>query len=167
MMLASRLSIVALLAIPAALHAASPTKLADFSPAERAKILGVAGFVDDGGTWKGCDGMSELIVEDDWIDGGTVRDLNGDGSAEVIVGGSGIGCYGHAGQGYTVLRSTPSGWTVVDEGAGIPHFLTTRGKDAWLDMEVGGPGFCFPVMRWNGTAYALLRHQYGGKACKP
>ena len=33
--------------------------------------------------------------------------------------------------------------------------------------SVGGPGFCFPVQRWNGREYKLQRWEYDGKACKP
>ena len=32
-------------------------------------------------------------------------------------------------------------------------------KHGWQDVEIGGPGFCFPVMRWNGKQYAVLRHE--------
>ena len=49
----------------------------------------------------------------------------------------------------------------------IPEFLETTGKDGWPDISVGGPGFCFPVERWNGSEYVLHRHEYEGKACKP
>lgn len=28
----------------------------------------------------------------------------------------------------------------------------------WPDLEIGRPGFCFPVLCWNGRAYALHRH---------
>ena len=37
----------------------------------------------------------------------------------------------------------------------------------WPDIQMGGPGFCFPVWRWNGSAYALNRFEYEGKRCKP
>jgi hypothetical protein len=36
----------------------------------------------------------------------------------------------------------------------------------WPDISVGGPGFCFPVMRWNGRAYVRRRMEYDGKPCK-
>jgi hypothetical protein len=45
--------------------------------------------------------------------------------------------------------------------------LKTKGKDGWPDISVGGPGFCFPVQRWNGKAYELNRCEYEGKRCKP
>ncbi|MFP5403517.1 MAG: hypothetical protein ACLGG2_02365 [Gammaproteobacteria bacterium] len=35
------------------------------------------------------------------------------------------------------------------------------------DISIGGPGFCFPVVRWNGKACALHRCEYAGKRCKP
>jgi len=45
--------------------------------------------------------------------------------------------------------------------------LKTRGAGGWPDILVGGPGFCFPVERWNGKAYELHRFEYEGKRCKP
>jgi hypothetical protein len=53
-----------------------------------------------------------------------------------------------------------------DETA-MPNFLATKGVGGWPDIEMGGPGFCFPVWRWNGKAYALNRFEYEGKRCKP
>lgn len=140
---------------------------AQLAPAQRDQIFVAAGFKRSGGKWRGCDGASEVFLDDSWLDGGAVRDLNGDGRPEVLVGDSGTACYGMTGQGYVMLTPTAAGWKRVDEGPGIPHFLTTRGVGGWQDMEVGGPGFCFPVMRWNGKAYALHRHQYEGKSCTP
>ena len=52
-----------------------------------------------------------------------------------------------------------------DETA-MPDFLATKGVGGWPDIEMGGPGFCFPVWRWNGKAYALNRFEYEGKPCK-
>jgi len=33
------------------------------------------------------------------------------------------------------------------------------------DMSIGGPGFCFLVVRWNGKAYVKNRFEYEGKRC--
>ena len=38
---------------------------------------------------------------------------------------------------------------------GIPMFLAERGAENYPDIEVGGPGACFPVERWNGQSYRL------------
>ena len=134
---------------------------------QRDEIFAAAGFKRSEGKWSGCDGATEVFLDDSWLEGGTVRDLNGDGRSEVLVGDAGTACYGMTGQGYVILTPTAAGWKRVDEGPGIPRFLATRGVGGWQDMEVGGPGFCFPVMRWNGKAYALSRHQYDGKSCMP
>jgi hypothetical protein len=48
----------------------------------------------------------------------------------------------------------------------MAEFLKTRGADNWPDISVGGPGFCFPVVRWNGKEYKLQRFEYEGKRCK-
>jgi hypothetical protein len=45
-------------------------------------------------------------------------------------------------------------------------FLTTKGVGGWPDIEIGGPGFCFPVERWNGKQYVLHRYEYEGKRCR-
>jgi hypothetical protein len=34
-------------------------------------------------------------------------------------------------------------------------------------IDIGGPGFCFPVQRWNGREYRLHGYQHEGKVCKP
>jgi hypothetical protein len=97
-----------------------------------------------------------------------VRDLNGDGRREAVVTEGGTFCYGHAGMGYQLLSQQADGrWRVMTGGSGIPQFLKTRGAGGWPDISVGGPGFCFPVERWNGKMYELNRFEYEGKRCKP
>src|SRR3546814_10309317 len=67
-----------------------------------------------------------------------------------------------------LLSKQPNGgWRMMDGGQGIPEFLATKGAGGWPDISIGGPGFCFPVVRWNGKEYAIHRHQYEGKACRP
>lgn len=134
------------------------------SPADRVAVFKAFGAVQRGGKWIAC-------TEDPYGGAagiGEVRDLNGDGRLEVVVTGDGTFCYGHAGTGYGLLsKQANGGWKLMDEGNGIPEFLKTRGKDGWPDISVGGPGFCFPVLRWNGSTYDVHRHEYEGKACKP
>ena len=49
---------------------------------------------------------------------------------------------------------------------GIPTFQATRGVGGWPDIENGGPGFCFPIQRWNGTDYINVRWKaYQPGAC--
>ena len=49
---------------------------------------------------------------------------------------------------------------------GVATFLKTK-ANGWPELEVGGPGFCFPVLRWTGQAFATHRHAYDGKRCTP
>ena len=49
----------------------------------------------------------------------------------------------------------------------MPEFLATKGVGGWPDLSLGGPGFCFAVMRWNGRAYVFNRNEYEGKRCRP
>jgi len=94
-------------------------------------------------------------------------DINGDGRPEAFVREGGI-CYGNMGQHFWLLSQQASGkWKVMLDAIAIPELLATRGTDNFPDIQIGGPGFCFPVVRWNGREYKLDRHQYEGKPCSP
>jgi hypothetical protein len=96
------------------------------------------------------------------------RDLNGDGRPEAVLSESGTFCYGHAGAGYALLsKQANGGWRLMSSGAGVLEPLATKGVGGYPDLQIGGPGFCFPVARWNGREYALHRHQYEGRPCRP
>ena len=144
-------------------HAAAATDMV-LSRADRQTVLEAAGAVQRKGMWVICADdphTSGAMIE-------AVRDLNGDGRPEAVVSESGTFCYGHSGMGYQLLSRQADGkWRVMSSGSGIPEFLKTRGIGGWPDISVGGPGFCFPVERWNGKRYALHRHEYEGKRCKP
>jgi hypothetical protein len=58
-------------------------------------------------------------------------------------------------------------WKLIANGTGMVSFLDTRGAGGWPNLEVGDPGSCFPVERWNGKEYKLQRYEYEGKPCKP
>ncbi|MCM8730764.1 hypothetical protein ACFO8O_07260 [Hephaestia sp. GCM10023244] len=139
-----------------------PMAFADIPAGTRDALLRQAGFHGAGTAWKGCDGMSDVSFADSMV-----QDLNGDGRAEVIVIDQGTGCYGMTGTGFRIFAATPGGWTLMDENSGIPTFLPGKGAGNFPDIEVGGPGFCFPVERWNGTHYAIVGYAYDGKACTP
>jgi hypothetical protein len=147
-------------------HAAADSAPASMtlSEADRTAVFKAAGAVQRKGAW--------VICVDDPDGGGAtidmVRDLNGDGRPDAVVSEGGMYCYGHAGVGYTLLSKQGDGtWRVMSSNSGIPEFLKTRGVGGWPDISVGGPGFCFPVERWNGKAYKLNRFEYEGKRCKP
>lgn len=126
------------------------------SPTESAAAFKAAGYKLVGKKWMAC---TEGTISE-------VRDINADGLPDVIIGEGGTECHGMTGQGYSLVGKQADGnWKLLAGGSGIPIFLESRSK-GWPDLQVGGPGFCFPVLRWNGQRYALHRYEYEGKRCK-
>lgn len=128
------------------------------SPADTAAAFKAAGYKQQGKKWMGC---AEGRVSE-------VRDINGDGLPEVVITEGGTQCHGMTGQGYSLVSKQPGGsWKVVSAGTGMLDFLKGPTTKGWPDIQIGGPGFCFPVYRWNGREYAFNRNEYEGKRCKP
>jgi hypothetical protein len=147
----------------------APTRkaaVAGLQPADEAALFKAAGFTRRGSAWRsGCDDPTASYTPGRIEQ---IADLNGDGLPEVVLSEGGTFCYGNTGQAFWVVSKLASGgWKLVTNGTGIPQFLETKGADGWPDISVGGPGFCFPVQRWNGKGYKLQRWEYEGKACKP
>ena len=137
---------------------------ATLSPADEAAAFKAAGFKLKGKQWRACDDPSPSYTPGAV---GEVRDLNGDGLPEVVLTESSTLCYGDTSASYTLLSKQADGsWKRITNGTGILTFLPTKGAGGWPDIEIGGPGFCFPVERWNGQKYVLQRHQYEGKPCR-
>lgn len=136
------------------------------TPAERTAIFTAAGFHQRGAKWSSdCENPASEAYVAGAIEG--FSDINGDGRPEAIVTESGAFCYGAAGFGFTLLTSSASGeWTRLYASPGLATVMATSAT-GWPDIEIGGPGFCFPILRWTGTAYAIHHHAYEGKACKP
>ncbi|MBI2276485.1 MAG: hypothetical protein HYU74_03965 [Dechloromonas sp.] len=85
-------------------------------------------------------------------------DLNSDGRLEVFVTIPGACQGGAAGAELSLLIKGSKGHWKVNLGfpAGGYKLLTTRNM-GFPDIEIGGPGFCFPVWRWNGSHYAIYK----------
>lgn len=146
---------------------ASPTfAQAQLSPEDEKAAFTAAGFALQNGRWIGCaEDESESYTPGEIQPAG---DLNGDGQPEAVISEGSSFCYGFVGMGFALVsRQVDGNWKRMASGGGIPNFLTTKDVDEWPDMEIGGPGFCFPVMRWNGNEYVLNRHEYEGKRCNP
>lgn len=161
------MNMLILIAAGALLAGSGPARGASGSltPADEAAAFKAAEFTLKGKQWRHCEDPSPAYSPGELAE---VRDLNGDGLPEAVITESSSFCFGHTGAGYTVVSKQANGsWKKITGGTGIATFLSAKGKDGWPDIEVGGPGFCFPVERWNGKAYALNRHQYEGKACRP
>lgn len=159
----------------AAAPAAPPARAAASPPApsaapkgaanEDAAIFRAANAQRIAGGWSLCaDDPQREPASIDWV-----RDLNGDGRPEAIILQGGTFCYGHTGAGYALVSKQADGsWRAVPgaSGQGIPNVLATKGAGGWPDIELGGPGFCFAVWRWNGREYDVHRFQYEGKPCR-
>lgn len=134
------------------------------SPSDQAAAFKAAGFTLKGEQWRGCDDpddpSSQGRIEE-------VRDLNGDGYPDAIVTEYSTSCYGNSGGASIIVSKQHDGsWKLITNNTGIYNFLRTKGVGGWPDIEIGGPGFCFPVARWNGQNYVIHRHEYEGKPCR-
>lgn len=141
----------------------SPTSL---SPSDEAAAFAAAGYAHVGAEWHLCESPPSGSYTPGRVS--EVRDLDGDGLPEAVLTEGGAACYGAAGAGFSLVSKRTDGvWTRVTSGVGIPRFLRTTGEGGWPDLEVGGPGFCFAILRWDGTDYREHRHEYQGRPCEP
>lgn len=139
---------------------------ANLSSGDRAAAFRAGGFALQGGQWRACGDPGTASYSPGAIE--KVRDLNGDGRPEAVITEGSTYCFGNTGGGFTVVSKQANGtWRRITGNQGTPTFLATRGVGGWPDIEVGGPGFCFPIERWNGTEYTINRHQYQGRPCRP
>lgn len=156
------MTISVLVPLVLAATAAPPT----LSAADETAAFRAGGFTRVGQQWQACGDPGTASYSPGAIE--TVADLNGDGRAEAVVTEGSVYCFGMTGQGYTIVSKQADGtWKRITGGTGMIAVLATKGADGWPDIEIGGPGFCFPVERWNGREYVFHRHQYEGKACRP
>ena len=159
-----RVAILSLLFATAPVNAQIDATMPIIAKAEQAKIYASAGAVRRGRSWTLC--AEDLTSQGAAIE--LYRDLNGDKSPEAVVTDGSAKCYGFTGAGFVLVSRDAAGtWTRIDNGPGMIDFLKTKGIGGWPDMQVGGAGYCFPVMRWDGKAYTLHRHEYQGKRCQP
>ncbi len=83
-----------------------------------------------------------------------VIDLNGDGKPEVFTRLLG-GCFGMAGVHLDLLvQDKDSQWKSQFGFPGDYTILETKHL-GYPDIEIGGPGDCSPVWRWDGAAYDI------------
>lgn len=135
-------------------------------PSDEAEAFKAGGYLLTDGKWHSeCNESTALSFTPAQIE--SVTDLNGDSLPEVIISEGGTACYGNTGAGFTIVsKQSSNSWKPMLGSTGIPAFLKTKGVDGWPDIEIGGPGFCFSVLRWNGKSYEINRYEYEGKSCK-
>jgi hypothetical protein len=116
----------------------------------------------------GADGASLVFSDAEQcppllVEGGDIQvateDLNGDGYPEVIVSLGSSCMYGAAGIGVTLFIKDKAGrWQPHNLGAGM-YSVQESQHQGYADLMLGGPGFCHPVLAWNGTTYVFDRKQ--------
>ena len=81
-------------------------------------------------------------------------DLNKDGKEEIFIGFGNGYTSGNTGSSIALFIKNAAGVYEMNFGfpGMLPDVLTTANK-GYPDLVVGGPGFEFPVFRWNGKAY--------------
>jgi hypothetical protein len=132
---------------------------------DRVAAFKAAGFSPSGGRWHRCGDPGTPSYESGVVE--RVTDLNSDKLPEAVITEGSTYCFGMTGTGFVIVSKQRNGtWSRIADGPGMVHVLATKGTAGWADIEVGGPGFCFPVLRWNGKAYVVHRHQYEGKPCR-
>ena len=96
-----------------------------------------------------------------------IKDINGDAVDEIIVehyASGAAGCFGHAGSDISLLISDgKGGWTDAFGFPGSDLAFHPRTDSAWPDIEILGPGFCFPVWRYHEGSYGIWRTCEDGK----
>lgn len=166
---------IAALSAPATACAQEPEATAGDQSAEtsatltdedRDAALIAAGFKFEDGAWRACGDPGTASYVPGQVD--SVTDLDGDGRPEAVISEGSTYCFGGTEVGYYLTsRQEDGSWKLIDSGYGIPIFLEVKGEGGWPDLMVGGPGFCFPVLRWDGAQYVQSRFEYEGKACIP
>ena len=146
---------------------ASPACSQDqLSDSDRAAAFEAAGFKQVAGQWRACEAPEDSRYTAGEIE--QIVDLNGDGRPEAIITEGSTFCYGGDEVGFSLVsKQADSSWKLMAGSPGVATILETKGAEGWADIELGGQGFCFPVLRWDGTEYAVDRFQYEGKACRP
>lgn len=135
---------------------------ATLSAPERTAVYIAAGAKRRGSGWAICTDDANAVARID-----SVSDLNGDGRPEAVVSEDGSYCNGGAETGFALVSKQANGkWRLMVSMSGMPEFMNTKGAGGWPDISVGGPGFCFPVLRWNGRNYVNQRREYDGKPCR-
>jgi hypothetical protein len=143
-----------------------PSVASGTKPTGDAAIFRAAGLVKRSQQWRSdCDDPGTASYGPGTIE--TRKDLNGDGRPEAVVIEQSVYCYGNTGTGFWLVSQQADGsWKLITSGVGVADFLRTKGVGGWPDIQIGGPGFCFPVERWNGTKYILNRREYEGRPCR-
>jgi len=87
-----------------------------------------------------------------------VTDLNKDGNEEVFIVMKSGALFGNTGEDFILYIKKMNGNLERDPelGGGIAMILNSK-YSGYPDIAIGGPGFDFPICRWNGKQYKYLK----------
>lgn len=130
---------------------AFPAIAAELSANDKLAIIKIAGLTEENGKYftMACDEKteSELIVED----------LNKDEQPEAFIRSHGMCLGGGAGIAISLYIKDAKGEWKANLGFPGDYKILDTNNLGYPDLEISGPGFCFPVWRWNGEAYDLYK----------
>jgi hypothetical protein len=91
----------------------------------------------------------------------TFSDWNGDGNTEVLVVFGNTCTSGMAGSSVVLFikDSARAGYSTNLGFPGASADPQATSNLGYPDLLIGGPGFCFPIWRWNGTEYEYLKNE--------
>ena len=87
-----------------------------------------------------------------------ITDMNKDGNEEVFIVMESSALYGNTGQDFILYIKNSKGNFERDPelGGGIAMILVSK-NPGYPDIAIGGPGFDFPICRWDGKKYKYLK----------
>ena len=85
-----------------------------------------------------------------------ITDMNKDGNEEVFIVMESSALFGNKGQDFMLYIKNSKGNFVKDPdlSGGIAMILSSK-NPGYPDIAVGGPGFEFPVCRWDGKSISI------------
>lgn len=126
----------------------------EISPEDSAAALSATGLLRNAdGIWvveeEMCGDMSPEVFADD---------VNADGTPEIVVIWGNPCMVGQTERATNVyLRNATGSFDTILAIAAYGFEKLDTGNGGFTDLSLGGPGFCHPVWRWNGSAYEFDR----------
>jgi|SRR5690606_22498261 len=84
-----------------------------------------------------------------------IIDLNNDNKLEVLINLNNSFGFGNSGREYIFSKNTDNVYFILTDFAG-EALLVDFSNDNFPDIIMAGPGFLFPLLKWNGKSYEVM-----------